>query len=191
MIATHNTMTYLPAHNPLVELFSRFWRCQGRTLQEQIQQGVKVFDIRVACSRKHRLCFAHGLATLQDKGEFLGSVINRLEENNCWYRLLIERNSTKTLDALWRMSNGEESKWHNLPHCFAIIAKKGWQVLYQSEDFAPQVVDRSFVPFTSDKPWYKQLSWRMFSTPKRWAKTHRPTAEEWADQDTIYYYDFV
>jgi hypothetical protein len=179
MIATHNTMTYLPAHNALVELFSSLWRCQGRTLQEQIQQGVRVFDIRVAYSRKHRLCFAHGLATLQDRGEFLASVINRLERNNCWYRIVLERGNTNIL------------RYKQMPHCFAIIVKKNWQVLWQRNGFTPQVVDNSFVPFVSDKPWYKQLSWKMFSTPKRWARKHQPTAEEWADNETIYYYDWI
>ena len=78
-----------------------------------------------------------------------------------------------------------------MPHCFAIIVKKNWQVLWQRNGFNAQVVDNSFVPFTSDKPWYKQLSWKMFSTPKRWARKHQPTAEEWADNGTIYYYDWV
>lgn len=180
MIATHNTMTYLPAHNALVELFSRFWRCQGRTLQEQIQQGVRVFDIRVAYSRKHGLCFAHGLATLQDRGEFLASVIDRLERNNCWYRIVLERGNTNRLQC-----------YRKMPHCFAIIVKKNWRVLWQRNGFTLQVVDNSFVPFVSDKPWYKQLSWKMFSTPKRWARKHQPKAEEWADSGTIYYYDWV
>ena len=181
MIATHNSMTYLPAHNPLVELFSSLWRCQGRTLQEQIQQGVRVFDIRVAYSRKHGLCFAHGLATLQDQGEFFASVIDRLERNNCWYRIVLERESKLTKLTIRKQ----------MPHCFAIIIKKGWQVLWQREGFIAQVVDNSFVPFVSDKPWYKQLSWKMFSTPRRWARKHQPTAEEWADQSVIYYYDWV
>jgi hypothetical protein len=188
MIATHNTMTYLPAHNPLVELFSSLWRCQGRTLQEQIQQGVRVFDIRVAYSRKHGLCFAHGLATLQDRGEFLASVINRLEKNNCWYRIVLERDDTELKEYFNEWLDYMED---NFPHCFAIIVKKNWRVLWQRNGFTPQVVDNSFVPFVSDKPWYKQLSWKMFSTPKRWAKKHQPTAEEWADNETIYYYDWV
>lgn len=186
MIATHNSMTYLPAHNPLVELFSRFWRCQGRTLQEQIQQGVRVFDIRVAYSRKHGLCFAHGLATLQDRGEFLASVIDRLEKNNCWYRLILERTTKQG-----RKEIQEFISKNQLARCFAIIVKKNWRVLWQRNGFTLQVVDNSFVPFVSSKPWYKQLSWKMFSTPKRWARKHQPTAEEWADSGTIYYYDWV
>lgn len=188
MIATHNTMTYLPAHNPLVELFSSLWRCQGRTLQEQIQQGVRVFDIRVAYSRKHGLCFAHGLATLQDKGEFLASVINRLEKNNCWYRIVLERNDTELKEYFNEWLDYMED---NFPHCFAIIVKKNWRVLWRRNGFNMQVVDNSFVPFTSDKPWYEQLSRKMFNTPKRWARKHQPKAEEWADQSVIYYYDWV
>ena len=186
MIATHNTMTYLPAHNPLVELFSSLWRCQGRTLQEQIQQGVRVFDIRVAYTKKHRLCFAHGLATLQDKGEFLESVINRLERNNCWYRIVLERETKQGLKEI-----NEFVRKNQLARCFAIIVKKGWQVLWQRDGFSLPVVDNSFVPFVSSKPWYRQLSWKMFSTPRRWARKHQPTAEEWADQSVIYYYDWV
>lgn len=47
MIGSHNTFSYLPPVNPIYRLFIRYWRTQSKTIKEQYEAGVRMFDIHV------------------------------------------------------------------------------------------------------------------------------------------------
>lgn len=205
MIGSHNSMSYLPPQRWLWRLFAPFWRCQDKTIEEQIKAGVRFFDIRVVWDRKLDCWqFAHGLVRFGwKKGDPLSvglePVLTLLETRGCLYRIVLERGAEYD-EARFRNwfghSVGAEIWWGSHPHCISAIIKRGWKsVKGRHFDVAyknMQLDDRSFVPFHSDKPGWRQLSWRMLCTPRLWAKRHNTVRQGWKeDNDTVHFYDFA
>ena len=196
MIGSHNSMSYLPPKHWFWRLFTPFWRCQDKTIREQIKAGVKFFDIRVVWDRKLG-CWqlAHGLVRFGGTVSVAG-VIALLEMHKCLYRIVLER-GTEFEEARFRNwfggSAGADIWWGNHPHCTAAIIKRGWRKVRSSQSgYELQYNDHSFVPFRSDKPWSRQLSWRMFCTPRLWAKRHNTVENGWKeDKNTVHFYDFA
>ena len=204
MIGSHNSMSYLPPQRWLWRLFAPFWRCQDKTIEEQIKAGVRYFDIRVVWDRKlYSWQFAHGLVrfgwTRRDNlAVGLTPILTLLEAHGCLYRIVLER-GTEYDEARFRniigYSNGAETWWGSHPNCIAAIIKRGWKSVrdrrFEDAYRHIQLDDRSFVPFHSDKPWWQQLSWRMLCTPRLWAKRHNAVQDGWKeDNDTVHFYDF-
>nr|DAH13270.1 MAG TPA: hypothetical protein [Caudoviricetes sp.] len=197
MIGSHNSMTYLPPKNILMRLFTPFWRCQNKTIKEQIDAGVEFFDLRVVWDRKlHCWQFAHGLVRFGGTAGFAG-VIALLEKNKCLYRIVLER-GTEYEEARFRNwlggSVGADIWWGDHSNCIAAIIKRGWYNVRLNANYYTKLhlADHSFVPFRSDKPWWRQLSWRMFCTPRLWAKRHNTVENGWKeDKNTVHFYDFA
>ena len=61
MLATHNSGTGEKSGNLVSSLFSIFSKCQNKTIKEQYDTGVRLFDIRVRKNKKGEWIFAHGL----------------------------------------------------------------------------------------------------------------------------------
>lgn len=203
MIGSHNSMSYLPPKHWFWRLFTPFWRCQNKTIEEQIKAGVKLFDIRVVWDRKlDSWQFAHGLVQFGwKKGDPLSvglePTLTLLEAHGCLYRIVLERGSEYDEERFksW-FGFGADIWWKSHPHCISAIRKRGWKsVRSRRFDYAyknMQLADHSFVPFHSDRPWWKQLSWKMFCTPRLWAKRHNTVQQGWEeDRDTVHLYDFA
>lgn len=204
MIGSHNSMSYLPPKHWFWRLFTPFWRCQNKTIEEQIKAGVEFFDIRVVWDRKLNIWqFAHGLVqfvfTDLDFFTMEEDLLTYLDAHGCLYRIVLER-GTEFDEARFRnwflYSNGAEIWWGSHPHCTAVIIKRGWKsVRSRRFDYAfknLQLADHSFVPFRSDRPWWRQLSWRMFCTPRLWAKRHNTVRNSWKKSgNTVHFYDFA
>lgn len=199
MIGSHNSMSYLPPKHWFWRLFTPFWRCQDKTIREQIKAGVKFFDIRVVWDRKLG-CWqlAHGLVQFEFIDDFftMGDLLAYLETHGCLYRIVLERGSEydeERFKSWFGFSNGAAVWQGSLPHCTSLIIKRGWYiVLAFVSGYNMQLVDHSFVPFRSDKPWSRQLSWRMFCTPRLWAKRHNTVENGWKeDKNTVHFYDFA
>lgn len=203
MIGSHNSMTYLPPKNILMRLFTPFWRCQNKTIKEQIDAGVELFDLRVVWDKKLDCWqFAHGLVRFGwKKGDPLSvglePTLTLLEAHGCLYRIVLERGSEYDEERFksW-FGFGEDIWWKSHPHCISAIRKRGWKsVRSRRFDYAfknLQLADHSFVPFRSDRPWWRQLSWRMFCTPRLWAKRHNTVENGWKeDKNTVHFYDFA
>lgn len=203
MIGSHNSMTYLPPKNILMRLFTPFWRCQNKTIKEQIDAGVEFFDLRVVWDKKLDCWqFAHGLVQFAwKKGDPLSvglePTLTLLETHGCLYRIVMERGSEYDEERFksW-FGFGADIWWKSHPHCISAIRKRGWKsVRSRIFDYAyknMQLADHSFVPFHSDRPWWKQLSWKMFCTPRLWAKRHNTVQQGWEeDRDTVHFYDFA
>jgi hypothetical protein len=192
-------MSYLPPKHWFWRLFTPFWRCQNKTIEEQIDAGVRFFDLRVVWDRKlHWWQFAHGLVRFGGTVSVEG-VIALLEMHKCLYRIVLEC-GTEYDEVLFRYgfvhAKYIEAWWGNHPHCIAAIIKRGWRSIRSRRfDYAyknMQLADHSFVPFHSDRPWWKQLSWKMFCTPRLWAKRHNTVQQGWEeDRDTVHLYDFA
>lgn len=200
MIGSHNSMTYLPPKHWFWRLFTPFWRCQNKTIKEQIDAGVRFFDIRVVWDRKLDCWqFAHGLVRFGwKKGDglsiSLNTILTLLEAYGCLYRIVLERGSEYDEERFksW-FGFGADIWWGSHSHCTAAIIKSGWYIARSGmESIALGLDDRSFVPFHSDKPWWRQLSWRMLCTPRLWAKRHNTVKQGWKeDKDTVHFYDFA
>ena len=202
MIGSHNSMSYLPPKRWYWRLFTPFWRCQDKTIEEQIKAGVKFFDLRVVWDRKLDCWqFAHGLVQFGwKKGDPLSvglePTLTLLETHGCLYRIVLER-GTEYDEIRFRNwfvhSNGAETWWENHPHCTAVIIKRGWYIVRVSVcGYSLRFADHSFVPFRSDRPWWRQLSWRMFCTPRLWAKRHNTVKKGWKkNRNTVHFYDFA
>lgn len=181
-------MTYLPPKNPIFRLFTPLFRCQDMSLMEQIEEGVRFFDIRITWSKKQkRWVFAHGIVTLGGRNTAeVSEVFDLFWRHRCSFRIILERGGKETeqsfLNTFYKYSarNG----------CLFIGIKRGWQTLYKSPNF-PGIDDRSFVPFRSDKPIWRQISRKVFSTPKRWAKKHNLATESYKTDRVIHFYDFA
>lgn len=196
-------MTYLPPKNILMRLFTPFWRCQDKTIREQIKAGVEFFDLRVVWDSKlDSWQFAHGLVQFGwKKGDPLSVglelTLTLLETHGCLYRIVLERGSEYDEERFksW-FGFGADIWWKSHPHCISAIRKRGWKsVRSRRFDYAyknMQLADHSFVPFHSDRPWWKQLSWKMFCTPRLWAKRHNTVRNSWKKSgNTVHFYDFA
>lgn len=203
MIGSHNSMTYLPPKHWFWRLFTPFWRCQNKSIKEQIDAGVKLFDIRVVWDRKlDSWQFAHGLVQFGwKKGDPLSvgiePTLTLLETHGCLYRIVLERGSEYDEERFksW-FGFGADIWWKFHPHCISAIIKRGWRSIRSRKfDYAfknLQLADHSFVPFRSDRPWWRQLSWRMFCTPRLWAKRHNTVKKKWIkSKKTVHFYDFA
>lgn len=75
-IGTHNSMTYLkPAK--WWGWFGRFIvKCQSLTIQEQLDAGVRIFDLRIRMNSDHKWVFAHGL--IEFKGPDIYDVLTTI-----------------------------------------------------------------------------------------------------------------
>lgn len=188
MIGSHNSMSYLPPKHWFWRLFTPFWRCQNKTIEEQIKAGVEFFDLRVVWDRK--LCcwrFAHGLVTFKGSIYLVYDTVRYLEEQDLRYRIVLERGDGWT-ERQFRSTSGSSRPGSG---CTDIIIKRGWKPIY-SKDCGIRVYDHSFVPFHSDRPWWRQLSWRMFCTPRLWAKRHNTVRNSWKKSgNTVHFYDFA
>ena len=188
MLATHNSMTYLPAVNPFFNLFSFLWRCQNRTEFGQTLLGADYLDFRVAF-RKGRLTFAHGIVDLQTPP---GGVIFAIKDMDAFvkgFRVVLERGSEE--DAAKLRTLLAQAKLRHLTH---IIIKKDWRIIFQRKrpGVPASIIDHSFVPFTSDKPWYKQLGLHIINYPKRYARRHNGCViRARADEYHLHFYDFI
>lgn len=61
ILGTHNTMTYATPINLIGRLFSWTAKCQDKTIDEQIESGVRAVDIRIKFDKENTI-IAHGLA---------------------------------------------------------------------------------------------------------------------------------
>lgn len=89
-LGTHNSMTYLPLKNWWMYPFNWLAKCQSKTIEEQFNKGIRVFDIRISYD-KNSPVFKHGLARY--KGNVY-SILRWLDNKNesIKIRLILETN---------------------------------------------------------------------------------------------------
>ena len=66
IIGSHNTMTYAKPRKWWYGFISPFAVCQNKTIEEQLNYGIGLFDLRVRW-RKDRWVFAHGLYEVESE----------------------------------------------------------------------------------------------------------------------------
>ena len=89
ILGTHNSLTYLPPKKWWGYLIRCFARCQRLTIEEQINGGVRYFDIRIRFTNDGIPIIAHGLV------EYKGNIFDILTilstiKDKCYVRVLLE-----------------------------------------------------------------------------------------------------
>lgn len=183
MIASHDSFTYLKPRLSFMRLFAWLWKTQTKTIQEQIDSGVRYFDVRVRrVSDGWRVC--HGLVDLDMTFRTISDILNFFKGYK--FRLVLERGD----DTLFRYLT--PNCWEGVSDSLtAVIIKKGWEVLYR-ENKDEHIIDLSYTPFLSDRTLWQNLKKLRLSTPKRYARKMWQRLPDDAEQsDTVYFMDYV
>ena len=185
MIGTHNTMTYLPPRRWWFRPFTFLWRCQTKSLSEQVGTGAGYFDIRIRKTKNGGFRFAHGLVDLGDI-EFSDpkEIFEYLDFYGQPYRVLVEKG-----DFSW--ITGDLMLWiEESTKCVYLGIKKPWTSLWSRLGFNKPIKDYSYVPvYTGDKPEGSRFN---LSTIKRWAKKHNPPiTPELIQDEVIHFMDLI
>lgn len=93
-IASHNSWTYAKPLRWWMYLFQPLSRCQSLTIQKQLKEGVRHFDLRIKI-HKGIAYVAHGLVRYDITAEHLMRTLNRIgnesyPDNNTSVRILLE-----------------------------------------------------------------------------------------------------
>lgn len=91
-IATHSSGTGEPSKNWVHRLFTPFAKCQDKTIEEQLEAGVRYFDFRV--NKDLMLC--HGLWVSKTSLDKALQILNEYPEIT-YYRVVIERKNANHL----------------------------------------------------------------------------------------------
>lgn len=183
-------MTYLPAANRRWEILAPWWRCQDKTLEQQIEAGVRWFDLRII-RHGDRWHWAHGLVDLGEADVF--HALDTIGECGGSCRLLLERGDDIDEDVFYRKFCAAQTLI-DYPQIQSVIAKKRW-VVYFLRINVLGTVDRCYIPLRRNKPWYRQIPSIIkfpFTTIKHWSDTHaRPQQHERESSRYAWVYDYV
>lgn len=154
MIGTHNSGTGEPSKCWYYEFLIPFARCQRYNIQEQLNHGSKLFDLRVReDGSDYILC--HGLwksKTTLDKA--LGYIDNQGALNHCKYKVLVtyEGSLSNNLHTIFKTSIiAKLTKYNNVSLVQIAVKKPEWIALYSDN-------------VTSVKQGFKCLDFRSWHT---------------------------
>lgn len=185
MLASHNTMTYLPPRRWWARPIARWWRCQSRPVAEQYAAGVRHLDIRVRRDDAYHWRLCHGAVDLATTPQLslsslLAPIINAAPQATI--RLVLERGDAATRQAFYGAI---------LPPAVTERAiKTPWVHLYQDPRPA---ADHYYKPLDTARPWWRQLPALLraiIATPRSYAATHPIPADHRGDT-TIHYHDMI
>lgn len=90
-IGTHNSMTYLNPKKWYLYPFRFIARCQSKTIEEQYELGIRLFDIRISYNKDGNPEFRHGLMSY-DKDVFQTLSYLNSKKVPIKIRILLEEN---------------------------------------------------------------------------------------------------
>ena len=126
MYASHNSLTAYPVKRWYMKLLQPFSRCQEKGIDEQINAGVKFFDIRLRIKNgKYVVC--HGLVEYDIN---VLTAIKILECANVYYRIVLEnklgyRGDSNKIEQELDFLKGEFLRSY-YPNCCYISDKRSW-----------------------------------------------------------------
>lgn len=156
ILATHNSLTYLKPQWWL-RPFAWIGRCQSKTIGEQLELGVRYFDIRIKC-KKGLPKSGHGLFTYDINVIHILREINTV--NNCIVRITLEQKHASKLskELFYAYCTMMEESFKNIT--FTGGFQKGTWIQLYSFSSHPEIN-------LSEKYW----TWgHGFPYPKFWAK---------------------
>ena len=169
LIGSHNTMSYLKPSNWLLYLgYLISAKCQNKTLVEQINSGVRVFDIRIFPEYdKHGTTFwryGHGLTKFTRNSPNIYLIVNTLNEKAkkdkkpMYMRIILERcKSERDVQEFIDLCKFLE---FNYPHVEFLGGnrKKDWKKCYIfSTCITDNNVNQPVSSMAPDARWYEEI----------------------------------
>lgn len=170
-IGSHDTMTYLPPKYWWLKPFHFMAKCQTKTIQEQYEAGVRMFDMRIKFNEKEwKWEFAHGYMVF--KCDDIEEVFDWLDKQNgsqVYIRLLLEYNRpVKNIDDI-----SELFKWYSILLCnkflnlefFEFRRKYDWKQLNSFEGMAEPDIHQATSSTTGNilDDWFPALFAKTFN----------------------------
>lgn len=196
MLGSHNTFTYFPPKNPIFNLFKPLWKCQTKSIEEQYENGVRFFDVRLIWSNKKKYWeVGHGLVRVKGiyfkNGEELKKDMSKFPGSQ--YRVILERGNKERE----RFEKEFLSLKDSDPSLVDVIVKTPWQRLYRSPLYPKTVKDYCVRLFNwnVNEGFWKNIkeNFKISYTIKRWARGHNPdiNGKMINDKNTLYFMDYV
>lgn len=159
MLASHNSMSYLPPVTWWGKLIRPWSQCQSATLQEQLLYGVHYFDLRVFYKyhkgKGYKLHFCHGIT---DYGVVTEQVFELLNRDKAIIRFSMDvrkrPNNPEKLKRwmFWDIKNLKQ-KYPNITFDSVKFFWEEWSIDYGKQQIAVTEKHWSVVP----KKWYEWL----------------------------------
>lgn len=190
MIGSHDTYTYLPAKNGIINTFSEFWRCQNKTVTEQYKAGVRFFDVRVKREKtedgRHIWRCCHGLAEFDKTFSTLKSICVYFTSTlkGSKIRLVLEKGD----DEDKRIFKDEIMPLTNKYDCIDSVAYKiPWKTIYTNPKSVRIKFDNTYEEWD-----FINIVKEIFSSPiKNNAKEKNPKiTQEMIDEPDLYFLDY-
>ena len=201
MLGSHDSFTYMVARNGIVDTFTSFWRCQEKTIKEQYDLGVRVFDIRVnkdIQNGKFTWQVSHGLAKFNQNFVSLNAIGSYFKKQypGSYFRVVLESGSGDEETVTKFKEQAKKLMTSYKAIVWQVVIKSPWTVLYKGRDFK-KVNDYCCHLFNwnIDRSLWeniKRFDIQSYSI-KAWAKKHNPnmTKEMIDDPDNLYFMDYV
>ena len=195
VLGSHNTMSYLPPTKWWQYILRPVYRCQIKTLKQQIESGVTYFDLRIRESKSNTWVFAHGCVTLKDSSLLQALNIINSRVNKATVRLIYEGKPNDVISSTFKTACRNIEQTYSNIQFVGGFAKQGWQRLYKfkgDDDSEPLQWVGSMQPMRT-KGWWKH-PWRYYGSllPCLWAamNNYKLYADPIAD-DKVVLLDFV
>lgn len=200
MIGSHDSFTYMVARNKIVNTFTGFWRCQDKTIKEQYDLGVRVFDIRVnkdIQEGKFTWQVSHGHAKFNQNFVTLNAICSYFKKQypEAYLRIVLESGADdeETIEKFKTQATKAFKNYKSILWC--IVIKKPWTTLYIGKAFDTKDYSCHLFNWDVNKDlWENIKSFEISSySIKSYAKKHNPqiTKEMIDDPNVLYFMDYV
>lgn len=205
ILGSHNSMSYLRPRRWWMHLIRIFARCQSKTIQQQVDGGVRCFDLRISFTSGNMAIFSHGLVDFHVPVDFPKCIPNvphpliypvhcvlgvlntlALDANTPVYvRFILEKiNQESDIDSFRKLCAVAEHTYSGLTFIGGVY-KKTWQQLYDFHDPIIEAdIDQPIGSMASDARWYERI------IPILYAR-RKPAPATIADNIKIILRDFV
>lgn len=129
MKGTHNSITYFSPTNFLGKLIKWTSKCQSKTIEEQYNEGVRYFDIRVKITKKSILKFCHGLVEYEPF--YNSNVVQILKKPDIIFRLILEKGDKNRFHIV--VNGLLQSGWDKNIH-YIVDDKKSWNIIWKNNN---------------------------------------------------------
>lgn len=158
-IATHNSLTYAKPKKWWMKPFKIFAQCQDKTVEQQLNAGVTLFDIRVRFDKDGKPYACHGLMEYDIEVE---PIIQYLLNHNIYVQLVLETSKyDERQEELFKLFCEE----YDNPYLIGRVRKYDWVRIHNGEQ-NPCIITSYF----ASAPNINSI-WKIY--PKIWAKRHK------------------
>ena len=191
--ASHNTFSYAEPLQWWLRPFAFVARCQSKTLQEQVEAGIRVFDLRIRQDKNGGWIIAHN-AFIYVRGikilhalEWLDEVA-RESDLPVYVRVLHEVRNSRQARQSSSVAFNSLCDWLNRTY-HHIMFFGGQRVMDWRQDYVfPTVGDIDYIERHASVRWPRWLHW----WPWLYAHLHNEEIEkEYQDKSDVVFMDFV